>query len=250
MISSSFIFPRYGKKDVSKNEQTTVASSTVETETVKIIANSFEENQERYIIGAEIPNVSGMPDTIKQEQANAFIQQEVDKIISEFKEKIPAKLIDDSQSALEIGYETIYISESLVSIKLNISEYMIGDSNQTVYIKMINFDIDNSKEIVLESIFNKDSQYLFFLSTFTAQQLLNSYTEAGDDAVNFIKNITDSKKENFQNFGFNKDELIIYFQTDQIGSLAIGAEEVKITADQNMLGYLVDGPIKTLLTKN
>jgi hypothetical protein len=247
MISSSFIFPRYGNKNVVQNKQPVIENNIVEEkQTSEVIGKPFEGNQTQYAISIEVPTISGMLDTVKQEKTNIFMQEAINKLIADFETKAPIKLIDDTQSSLEIGYETVYLSDSLASIKLNISEYITGDSNPTVSTKMLNFDVDNSKEIVLEDIFNKDSQYLFFLSTLTAQQLLNSYNGVGDEAINFIKNITSSKKENFQTFGFDKEGLIIYFQTDQIGSLAIGAEEIKIKADQNMLGYVIDGPIKTL----
>lgn len=247
MISSSFIFPRYGTKTASSNKQIKVEDNNpVIEQTFEVNSNPFEENQELYTLNAEIPSISGKIDPTKQDQVNLFIQQEANSIVSDFKKNIPSKLIDNTQSSLEIGFETIYFSESLVSIKLNISEYKSGESNLDVSTKMLNFDIDNSKEIFLEDIFNKDSQYLFFLSTYSAQQLLNSYAQVGEDIINFIKNITSSKEENFQTFGFDKESFIIYFQTDEIGSLVLGPEEVKILVDQNMLAYVNQGPVKNL----
>ena len=245
MISSTFIFPRYGRntnKEIDKeNNQQEIVQEKLPTVGEEII----QDNQNQYTIYLEKPIVIDLKDSQKQEAANLSITQSIDNLINDFKKDLPKETAETIQSSLEGEYEVIFFSESLFSIRINYSRYLSGAIDLTIQSKVLNYDIENSKELTLENIFNQESDYLSFLATTTSQQLNSAYSSSDKEIVNWIKNATSAKKENFSNFVFNNQEMLIQFSNDQIGSMITGADEAKIPAS-DLTQYMFDSSLKTL----
>ncbi len=247
MVSSTFIFPRYGRNsdketDTKNSQQETVI---VEEKLATIGEEIIEDNQDQYSIYLEKPVIVDLKDSQKQEVANLFITQSLDDLINDFKADLPKETTETMQSSLEGEYEAIFFSESLFSIRITYSKYLSGATDLVIESKVLNYDIANSKELTLDTIFNQESDYLSFLAATTSQQLTNVYSSSDKEIVNWIKNTTSAQKENFSNFGFNKEEMLIQFSNDQMGSMIAGADEVKIPA-ADLLSYISDSSLKTL----
>ncbi|MDD5221076.1 MAG: DUF4163 domain-containing protein [Candidatus Pacebacteria bacterium] len=245
MMSSTFIFPRYGrntnKKVDTENNQQEISQEKLPTVGEEII----QENQSQYTIYIEKPIIIDLKDSQKQEAANLFITQSINNLIDDFKKDLPEETTETIQSSLEGEYEIIFFSDSLFSIRINYSRYLSGAIDLTIQSKVLNYDIENSKELTLENIFNQESDYLSFIATTASQQLNSAYSSSDEDITNWIKSATSSEKENFSDFVFNKQEILIQFSSDQIGSMIAGADEVKIPAS-DLMQYMSDSSLKTL----
>lgn len=245
MISSSFIFPRYGtshkaKNTVENSDQEIVSEERLSTITEEIV----QENQNAYTIYLQRPAVVNLADSVKEEAVNTFIQNSFDSLINDFKKSLPVEYDKNDQSSLEGEYEVIYFSESLFSIRINYSQYLAGATDMSIDSMVLNYDLNNSTELTLDNVFNQESDYLSFLSTTTYQELSKAYSSNEKETIDWIKNVTSEKKENFSKFIFNKKEMIIQFPTEEIGAIISGADEVKILA-ANLLNYMSDSSLKT-----
>ncbi|MFA5349180.1 MAG: DUF4163 domain-containing protein [Candidatus Paceibacterota bacterium] len=245
MMSSTFIFPRYGrntnKKVDTENNQQEISQEKLPTVGEEII----QENQSQYTIYIEKPIIIDLKDSQKQEAANLFITQSINNLIDDFKKDLPEETTETIQSSLEGEYEIIFFSDSLFSIRINYSRYLSGAIDLTIQSKVLNYDIENSKELTLENIFNQESDYLSFIATTASQQLNSAYSSSDEDITNWIKSVTSPEKENFSDVVFNKQEILIQFSSDQIGSMITGADEVKIPAS-DLMQYMSDSSLKTL----
>jgi len=246
MLVSSFLFPRY-KGNAPANNQNGENTTTTQTQAKpEVTSDIIEEEGDVFTIVIEAPKITGMIDISRQDKANAFIKDNIDKIdkvVADFKATAPKTITDDTKSTLEAGYVLNYFNEKLLSVKMSVSEYASGSAHGNNYVLVINYDIDNSKEIILSDIFTAESNYLNILSTLTAKDLLEKYSEEGKEALDWIKEGTSAKEENFKNFGFNETELTIYFQSYQVGPYSLGEEEVTLPYLDIMTHMKIDGPL-------
>ena len=125
----------------------------------------------------------------------------------------------------------------MISIKFSVSEYYSGAAHPNNYILVFNYDIAQDKEIVLKDLFLSENDYLVMLSDLTKSALLDRFEEDLEIMQDWIETGTEPKEENFQDFGFTEDSLIIYFKPYQVGPYAIGAQEVEILFE-DLDGYI------------
>lgn len=119
-----------------------------------------------------------------------------------------------------------------------------GGAHPYEEVVVYNYDVKNKKEMVLADLFPNDPNYLTKISEISRNILINRFTESfgGDfDTLTekevYIKENLEpmlfdgtnpTKPENFSNFTFNKNKLIIHFGQYQVAPYVAGLQDVEI----------------------
>jgi len=264
MLVSTVFFPRYNPSRLSNTQtnSSTSSESTVSTTSEPLLPNNaattiqstitpeiIKENSttSNITINAQVPQVVGSANVTQQDKVNSFLHDTITGIISNFKKS--AK----NQSSLDINYEMSYFSNGLLSAKLNITKSnnsLSGTSTTNSFIGL-NYDIDNSKQIALEDVFNASSNYLSILSVLSAKDLLQFHAQDKNqaDLVLCIQTVTAPNKANFNNFNFNESSFTLYTQAAKAGSLnCLGNEIIEIPC-ADLADYInVPGPVTKIFS--
>jgi hypothetical protein len=133
-----------------------------------------------------------------------------------------------------VGWKPIQVNDKYVSFTINIYYYS-GGAHGINEINAFNYDVKNQKEITIDDFLSDSS--LEKLSQLAKNQVVLQFQSNGMQMDNFLEQmISDGTKptpDNYENFNFNKDSLIIYFQQYQVAPGSAG--QVTITFDKNML---------------
>jgi hypothetical protein len=130
-----------------------------------------------------------------------------------------------------------------ISILTRIGGYT-GGAHPYEEVVAYNYDVKNKKEITLADLFVNNPNYLNQISEISRSILIERFTDnlsEGFDSVKekqaYIKDViapmvndgTDpAKPENFANFTFTKDKLIIHFGQYQVGPYVAGQQDVEM----------------------
>lgn len=120
-------------------------------------------------------------------------------------------------------FKDYYINDKVASIIFNFYEYT-GGVHGMGYTKIFNYDFDLDKEIKLEDIFKKNSNYLHELST----RAYKEYTRLNNiqGIEDWVKRGLEPTEENFSLFSFDEYGITFYFSPYQIDSFAAGEKEI------------------------
>ncbi len=235
MVVSYIVFPSK-RRDFAPQERNEPAQDVMQispdlnfmdfskSEPQEIIENADNLN---YAVQASYPKLSGEGESI--DAANKAIISHAEKIIEEFRGAAKEnKITKDAKHALYIEYYFNLLEKDVLSLRFSVSEYFSGAAHPVNYISVINYDIAKRKEIELRDIFLPESDYLTFISVLSTTKLLKEFN---DDVslADWIKTGASPTEENYKNFGFTKENLIIYFNPYQVGPYAAGVREIEIS---------------------
>jgi hypothetical protein len=126
--------------------------------------------------------------------------------------------------------------EKYISFSLTIY-YFSGGAHGLTEVDGFNYDIMNKKEITMNEFLGNSSRNLEELSQLAKRQVVLQLQSNGLQIDSFLEQmVNDGTKpvlDNYENFNFNKDSLIIYFQQYQVAPGSAG--QVTITFDKNTL---------------
>ena len=115
--------------------------------------------------------------------------------------------------------------------------YFVGGAHGANEIYAFNYDLDAQKEISIFEFLNSSQESFEKMSELAEKEVvlkLQSKEIIADDFIDkMIKNGTKAIPENYKNFNFNRDSLIIYFQQYQVAPGSAG--EITITFYKNNL---------------
>lgn len=156
---------------------------------------------------------------------NDDITKKIKAIINEFINYSKTELEYNFTYTVDITYEEFTFNNYL-SFVFYTSVYT-GGAHPDNKIFTINYDILNNKIITIESILKENT--LKNLSTESRKILLqNKEIEKDKDSLSMLTEGTTPKKENFRNFIFTENGLIIYFEQYQIAPYYKGSFKVLI----------------------
>lgn len=155
---------------------------------------------------------------------NEKINETVTQYIDSFKNKIktPNEKLNQYYT-LNIQYE-YYSYEKKISYVFYINEYS-GGPHQNTLISTISFDKEQNKMIDIDNLIEKNSIIIKQISNYCREKLLKN---PNVDDMEKLMYATDEQKENFSQFAFTKDGLLIFFEPYEISSYSKGTFSVKI----------------------
>lgn len=185
-----------------------------------------------YRIMAEYPQFSLVGD-----EFNDAIAKEVGDRVKEFKTAVEEnwKARQDTtpkgEVVEEFPVEPFYFSaiwepkqmnERYISFVLHFDSFE-GGANGRQELRTFNYDLKNKKEMTLADLFLGVPDYLKKIANFAKQSLVGSL---GQDDVEMIEAGTKPTNENFKNFVFNDDMVLLYFEKYQVAPGVAGEQKV------------------------
>lgn len=156
---------------------------------------------------------------------NETITKEIKTILNEFMEYAKSELEFNFTYTLDINYEE-YSYNNYLSFVFYTSIYT-GGAHPDNKIFTINYDILNNKIITIDDIISNDK--LLTLSNESRKILMqNKNIEHDKNSKEMLVEGTKPLKNNFRNFVFSENGLIIYFEQYQIAPYSSGSFKVLI----------------------
>lgn len=162
---------------------------------------------------------------------NQEIKKYIDSILKEFMEYGEAPIQPDFPYTLDTYYEK-YANEDYLSYVFFTSMYT-GGAHPNNTITTITYDKKENKIITISDLVNKSSNLLEFLSE-ESRRILKKYPSF--QTPYFMEDMllegTEPILENFRNFAFSKDGLILFFEQYQVAPYSDGSFRVVIPYDK------------------
>lgn len=160
--------------------------------------------------------------------AKESINEEIKHLIEQLKKanmpEVDANLPADipGKNGLYIDYKIVYQNERALSLLFTVSAYMRGAAHPNNSLETLNF-IDG-KKISFAELFKKDTDYLNPIATICKNALMKK--DFSNDEL--IIEGTKPAIENYQNWNFSKEGLVITFKPYQVAAYVYGAQDVLI----------------------
>lgn len=225
IISTYFIGSNFNDIEFVKEDYTSV--NTKSNYTLKEI----KEDGDTYQISGYIPQTN-------YKDFNEKIQNIIDNYIKEFKSDISdiKPISEDFKFTLEFTFDA-YEHENYISYVIH--EYVnLGGAHPNTYISTISYDIKNKKVITIEDLLKMNPKILDILSKYTHKKLKENpiIKEVNDSGM--LTEGTKPTTENFKRFAFDKNGLIIFFETYQVAPYVAG--DFSITVPYSELGLKIN----------
>ena len=158
---------------------------------------------------------------------NDEIIKSINNYMSSFKKSISeANELPNQYFSLYILYNK-YETEDYLSYVFRVSMFLGGaHPNNTIF--TINYDKNNNKIINIDSLIKKNDNILNIMSSESRENLFKNPLFKDKLIYDMMLEGTDSIKENFKNFVFSKDGLIIFFEQYQVAPYSYGEFNVTI----------------------
>lgn len=185
---------------------------------------NIHEETEKYVIDGFIP-------VTNYEVLNKALQEKINAKVIAFKQETEALSVPegDIKYTLGIVYDS-YAYQDMLSFVVRISKD-IGGAHPFTSIFTVTYDTKKNKLVTLDDLVNKNENLLKILSDQTRKLLSdNDKIKENPNDEMFAKG-TEPKKENFQNFAFSREGLVIFFEAYAIAPYSSGSFEVTIPYD-------------------
>ncbi|MFC1656250.1 RsiV family protein [Patescibacteria group bacterium] len=218
------------QEEVAPVEETVVEEAREITDAdLGVSEKSIEEETEHYTIYVVYPETIGA--TKLNQVIEDHVQETIDFFKAEVEETLPylEDLEDIGKSSLYITYEIHTLSTKLASIQFGNSHYSAGAAHPNFYTSVLNYDMQENKEIELVDLFVEDSEYLVTLSDYVIPELADQmmidfeYTD-----LEWITQGAAPEEVNYSAFVFNTDGLWFTFDPYIVGPYAIGPQYITV----------------------
>ncbi|KMY52084.1 polysaccharide deacetylase family protein [Peribacillus loiseleuriae] len=147
--------------------------------------------------------------TLQIKKIDQALKAYVNEEIASYQQTIAQKNIPKKTSTeLTITYDITHYSEQTVTVLFN--KYQFTDGKWGVpSIQTFTFDLPSQKQISLQDIFYKNSDYLNSLSMIAYTELKKNKELAESE---ILKAKTEPNKDNFSQFSLLEDAIVLYFQ--------------------------------------
>lgn len=168
---------------------------------------------------------------------NQEVQNKIDTIVSEFEksledENLPLDIDSEMKNGVWIDYEIRNLSEKIVSIRFDISQYVRGAAHPNNFTQVLNYRLSDGKVLKLTDIFKPESKYLQQISKFTAEDLKKQLEKIDAYSEDAVSAGTSPKEENFQNVLLLPHEVEVIFDPYQVGPYALGVQSTRIPLEK------------------
>lgn len=226
-LTSIISFCRYGNGMIFLNEECVNASQNIminEEKPIVIKDIVKEENKPEYKFRIHIPKITGLKDIKKQNSINDIISEDILRFKNDFIEN--AKSGNNSEA--EVHY-TVTNNKKIFSLLVYYYEYYGGAHGLTTK-KSINIYVPNSggiKEgdnfILLENLFLDKVDYKTIINNYIINEIKKEPEKYFEDTLEKYTGFNEN------NFYFNDNGIVIYFQSYEIAPYASGSPEFNIS---------------------
>lgn len=213
---------------------------------VTLTSVDYEESGTRpdYTLKTHTPVLTGSDDprlTNFNQQMATLVQQEVDAFRQNLR-MLPVEPIGMG-SYLEIGFEQVSPVGNLISLKFTVDFYSDGAAHPGTTSHTATYDLEAGAFLALDRLFLPGADFLKTISDYCVTQLLTRDI-AFDPLFTTGANPT---VENYRNWNFTADGLLITFDAYQVAAYAAGPQLVTIPYAE--LQSIIDsqGPLAHLL---
>lgn len=191
------------------------ANSNIEE---KRVSNTFENHKYHIDIYYPVSNYQTL---------NNEVMKIINNYLNEFKQFVSDKDIQPNQYyTLNILYNK-YEYSNYISYIFRISEYT-GGAHPNNILSTIVYNKDCDKIVTIKELV-KDNQSLLDILSTESRKILESNPIFKDNIIReMLLNGTEPKLDNFKNFVFSKDGIIIFFEQYQIAPYSYGEFNVNI----------------------
>ena len=139
------------------------------------------------------------------------------------------------------SWEATQLNDNYISFVVNLY-YFVGGAHGATEVYAFNYGLENGKEITILDFLNSSQPALEKLADLSSQNVTSQLESGGILIDDFLKQMiedgTEPTQENYKNFNFNYNSLIVYFQQYQVAPGAVGpitAVFYKNTLDSNSI---------------
>ncbi|MFA4999115.1 MAG: DUF3298 and DUF4163 domain-containing protein [Candidatus Paceibacterota bacterium] len=233
LVFCGIIWLKNGGKLVNQPEvNAPVVEQSVNPQTKSV---EVRDSTSTYTVEVKYPEFSGLSNSEAQKAANDSLKKQMEEDIASFKKDVADNSVegfDLPPSAFQVGYEVIYLTDSVASIKLSTYYYIAGMAHPNSFYSAFNYDFKDNKEISLADFFNLGSNYLATLSSMSAEYLKEKLTADGYYIENFVSVGTEPKADNFSTFVFDKDKITLIFNNYQVAPYVAGPQQFEVSYDK------------------
>ncbi len=190
----------------------------------KYVVKEMVEEEEYYSVRIYYPET-------KYKELNDEIFNFITNKLNDFKNDIG--VINKEELSYKFNYDVTFNSYEYgdyISIVID-TTYYSGGAHPNEYIKSFNYDIKENKMITIEDLIIKNKDIIAILSENSYNILKQEERIKKYSNEKFLSGGTSKNQENFSNFAFSKDGLIIFFNKYQVGPYVAGSFEVKLPYD-------------------
>lgn len=225
-----------------KNEKPSTEISIEED--LEMSIKSISETDNFYNIQIEYPQFRDVAENFN-DRISTFITEEVNIFKKDVKDNWEARIatMPSGQTIPEnpvapfdfiADWNLIQLNEKYLSFVINIY-YFSGGAHGFNKVHAFNYDIAQKKEITIGDFLDDSSQALQKLSQVATQQVISQLqsndVQIDDFLTQMIEQGAKPTLENYNNFNFNHNSLIIYFQQYQVAPGYLGPVTVTIFKD-------------------
>ena len=160
---------------------------------------------------------------------NKDIKDKIKKLIDEFMSYAQTEVEYNFTYTLDISYDE-YGNENYLSYVFYTSTYT-GGAHPDNQIFTINYDIKKNQLVTIEEII-ENKFTLSYLSDKSRRILKQNDQFKDETSLEMLINGTTPNKENFKNFVFTENGIVIYFEQYQIAPYSAGSFKVLIPYSQ------------------
>jgi hypothetical protein len=206
---------------------------------LKVVARSIKEEDKnyKYSLNVEYPQIEGSSDP-HVEQFNKEVSAQVKKDIDEWKQSAgrDPKEEDDSPETggddLTMSYDVTLATDSLASVRFQMSTYEHGAAHPLGYSKVINYDLKDGRSLKLADLFQPQADYLQTIASYCINDLKRRSRQAKTDEMTLedkdIEEGASAKADNYQSWNITPKGLLITFDAYQVGPYALGPQQVVV----------------------
>lgn len=183
----------------------------------------INKEDDKYVIKAYMPITSVNE---LDEKINSTYKEVIDEFIKEVES---LNLLDDGKKfSLSINFNN-YEYEEYYSFLISYT-CDFGGAHPDSNIKTINYNKKDKTFVNIDSLVANNKNIINVFSKYSYEKL--SKDEELSEENNMLKNGTSAKKENFENFVFAKEGILLFFPNYSVSSYYLGDFEVLIPYDK------------------
>ena len=143
-------------------------------------------------------------------------------------------------SFLQSRYEVLYNQNGLLSLRVWVSIYMKGAAHPGSFSNTFNYDLSAGRLLVLDDLFQPDSQYLTVLAQFCQAEISRRDSAFWPDGAG-------PDPANYRSWNLSEDGLLVTFDEYQVAPYAAGPQSVLVPYS-TLSGLLKPGgPVERVL---
>jgi|SRR3989344_642284 len=192
----------------------------------------IEEN-ERYTVAAEYPELDGVATPGVQERVNGSIRAGIYNRIAAFQAANSANLpLGDLQlrSSFDASFEVQLLTNSFFSALMSYSDYSAGAAHPNDYLAALNYDLRTGDAVSIDRLLRSLSPsegYMERLGTRVQGDLVRQFGDS-EEAFEVIKDGAAPTAANYAVYTLDREALTIHFAPYQVAAYAAGSPEVRI----------------------